>query len=232
MRVLNSALFSDSADHIDSEGSWAVSYGDMVTLLLCFFILFFTIDPKKEKSDQLQVGLMSVMAAKSTSSKNKSEVNGINEDLANKWNGVAYKSKNRILIEFPGISFFKSGQVDITPTGKVALLQFVAKYIPYAGSYQVDIRAFTDLKKVRKKRNARFRDNVELSALRSVSAMRVLQNSGVPLNRIRLGGYGEHVTTANELDVARKANPEASHRDLDLARKVVLVIQPDGENVP
>lgn len=27
--------------HTDSDGSWAISYGDMITLLLSFFVIFF-----------------------------------------------------------------------------------------------------------------------------------------------------------------------------------------------
>ena len=35
--------------HIDTEGSWAISYGDMITLLLGFFILFFSLEPETKK---------------------------------------------------------------------------------------------------------------------------------------------------------------------------------------
>ena len=39
---------------IDSEGSWAISYGDMITLLLTFFILFFNM--KKHDDSKTVVG--------------------------------------------------------------------------------------------------------------------------------------------------------------------------------
>jgi flagellar motor protein MotB len=63
----------------------------------------------------------------------------------------------------------------------------------------------------------RFKDNLELSALRAVSAMRELQELGVPLHRMKVGGYGE----------IRKLAGDASDSDLALARKLVLVIEPE-----
>ena len=48
-------------DEVDSEGSWAISYGDMVTLLLAFFVLFFTVDPAVEKEEQLKDSLITAL---------------------------------------------------------------------------------------------------------------------------------------------------------------------------
>ena len=33
----------------DSEGTWAISYGDMITLLLSFFVIFYNADFKAKK---------------------------------------------------------------------------------------------------------------------------------------------------------------------------------------
>ena len=41
-------------ENIDTEGSWAISYGDMITLLLSFFVLFYTVDPQAEKQQSMQ----------------------------------------------------------------------------------------------------------------------------------------------------------------------------------
>ncbi len=46
---------------VDSEGSWAISYGDMVTLLLTFFILFFSLDSTPQKYTAIQDALVSAL---------------------------------------------------------------------------------------------------------------------------------------------------------------------------
>jgi len=111
----------------------------------------------------------------------------------------------------------------------VAIANFVKVYMPYAGNYNVGIRAYADKRKVLKK-NRKFEDNLELSALRSIATMRVLQAAGIPLNRIRTGGYGELILTANELTEI-PADKRAPASEYDFARKVVLVIEPDSSEI-
>ena len=82
--------------------------------------------------------------------------------------------------------------------GKVLLGRFIDKYIPYAGKFRVKIQAFTDDRPVSRSEH-RFKDNVELSALRSISVLRYLQNHGVPLNRVEIGGKG--IMSKNALKV-------------------------------
>ena len=40
----------EAASEEESEGTWAVSYGDMITLLLSFFVIFYNTDFEKEKT--------------------------------------------------------------------------------------------------------------------------------------------------------------------------------------
>ena len=54
---------------VDSEGSWAVSYGDMITLLLSFFVLYFTVDFEAQRDEQLK-GAMLVELGKLNIDKN------------------------------------------------------------------------------------------------------------------------------------------------------------------
>lgn len=222
---------------IDSEGSWAISYGDMITLLLCFFILFFTTDAARDYRTRLTAAML---AAFEDNRKvegappprvlldiGTKREEGIDLTLVKTWNGSAHQIGEKLLIEFPGVSFFKSGKTDLTPQGKKALVEFTQRFMPYAGQYIVNIVAFTDHRKViKKKRGRKFDDNLELSALRAVSTMRSLQVNGIPLTRMRLGGHGELMTTAQELE--RLPASERAGKEMDLARRIVIVIEPEG----
>jgi chemotaxis protein MotB len=223
---------------VDSEGSWAVSYADMVTLLLGFFILFFTVDVDQERAETLMNSLKMTLnsldqrapaafaaplAHVSTGSSPlpvpdvEFEIEGVDMNL------VDFNEK--LIVDFVGVSFFRSGEIKLTPAGEEVLKAFTRKYMPYAGQYMLQIQAFTDNKPVKQLKGRKFSDNLELSALRSVAAMRVLQRAGIPLQRMRISGLGELVLSEEYL---RKAHEQSAQgNELDLARKIIIVIQPE-----
>lgn len=231
---------AENHEEVDSEGSWAISYGDMITLLLSFFIIFFTIDPteKNNTNIKLKMSLIETLNDKSSAAISdnaqslnvgRKDENGIDPDVLKEWNGLAHDKGSHVIIEFPGVSFFNSAETTLTPKGHDALQKFVNVYMPYAGNYFISIRAFADRRGISDRSKHRFKDNLELTALRSVSTMRILQKAGIPLSRVRVGGYGEHIVTANELkEIPISSRGPAS--ELDLARKVVLVIEPEVIN--
>lgn len=232
MRAVNRERRQLSED-VDGEGSWAISYGDMVTLLLCFFILFFTTDHSKDHQQRLTKTLLDVMKSASAPSVptasadvglGKNADGGLDNEMVKVWDGAAHQVGDKLVVEFPGISFFKSSATDLTEDGQAALRRFVSLYMPYAGQHTLSIRAFTDRRKVTRGAH-RYEDNLELSALRSVATMRYLRKLGIPPEQVRLGGHGELVTTAEEL--ARLPAAERSQKEFDLARRVVLVIEPE-----
>lgn len=233
MGVLKERRTGDS-NEVDSDGSWAVSYGDMITLLLTFFILFFSTDSKKERLEKMERDLAIKLdsTAKLTISPEEGSRKPASEDYEEvvgpqRFQARVYKVGQRLIVEFPNTSFFGLGKIELTKDGERELKGFVEKYLPYAGSYVLGIRAYTDNKKVIAYANRRFKDNLELSALRSVATMRVLQRLGIPLSRMRLGGYGELNLTATELSRAIASEPDYAENGIKLARKVVLVVEPE-----
>ncbi len=231
--------FETQHEEVDSEGSWAVSYGDMITLLLTFFILFFSVHPNNDAEDnlKLKISLMETLAKTSSQMTGyneqldigKEKKHGIDPKVVKEWGGLIHDEGNHVIVEFPGVSFFNTGSIDVTNKGTDAIRRFVEVYTPYAAHYKIGIRAFADKRRVRADKHFRFKDNLELTALRSVATLRVLQKYGIPLSKIKLGGYGEHLTTATELNQlpASKRSPSS---ELDLARKVVLVIEQEEKN--
>lgn len=178
--------------HTDTEGSWAISYGDMITLLLSFFVIFFSFDFKKENEQKLEESAIRNIALMDTSVPGE---NGLSEndttqvEELNEITTVVKKDKNNLVIFFKGANFFDSGETNINFYGQTLLEKFVTKYLPYAGKFKLKIQAFTDNQPVNQNTH-RYKDNVELSALRSISVMRYLQKNGIPLNRVEIGGKG------------------------------------------
>lgn len=177
----------------DTEGSWAISYGDMITLLLSFFVIFFSFDFQDEKEKTLEQNAMKNIALMDTYQEKKSgihEQESVTIDDLNEITTVVKKERDgKLVVFFKGANFFNSGATSVNEFGQVLLTKFIAKYVPYAGKFRLKIQSFTDSTPVTEGRH-RFKDNVELSALRSISVMRYLQTNGVPLNRVEIGGKG------------------------------------------
>lgn len=223
-------------DEIDQEGTWAVSYGDMVTLLLSFFILFFSINPNNQNSLQPTSPLTLSMA---NSDKKLSVINTNTanlpltktpelNDLIKQLNGVAVPNGKKLIIDFPGVSFFRSGKIPLTPRGTELLRGFASAYQPYMSQYKLAVIAYADTKKVRQTSHLKYSDNIELSALRGIAALRVLQGAGIPLKLMKTAGFGEIELTLQQL---AKANNDDLNENtkLSLARRVILVIEPEEE---
>lgn len=219
---------------VDSEGTWIISYADMITLLLAFFVMFFSTDPKASRAEQLQMALIESLSRgekdagqiaqrilSGDGSSPGSMVESVPESLVTSLGATVHEVNGKVLVEFPQISFFRSGEIGLTKEGEEAVIEFAKRYMPFAGSYTLGIQAFTDSKKVIQKRGRKFSDNLELSALRAIETMKAFSRSGIPLSRMRIGGYGELSTTARELaSMGSSANVDA------LSRKVVLSIEP------
>jgi len=220
--------FQDLAE-ADTEGTWAISYGDLLTLLVAFFIVFFSADKFIEKNKNT----VDLALKQSTSSRLMHDIQkGLfpDEAIQDIVRAKIYPKGNKIFVEFLGVSFFKSADVKIEPEALKLLSNFYQQYQPYMGRYNVAIRAFSDPRPMREDTKRKFNDNIQLSTLRSLEVMRILEKLGVPLNIMRIQGYGELQLT--EADLARLDDEKLKRRPTalnDLARTVILVIEPKEE---
>jgi flagellar motor protein MotB len=133
---------------------------------------------------------------------------------------------DNLVVTFGKISFFDSGSTEVRKETIPFLKLFTEKYLPYAGKYQLSIKGFTDKKPVRKERR-NYKDNLELSVLRAVSAMRHLQKAGLPLNRMEIAGVGELRTIEKIIPKSTQLDPKELEA---LSRTVMLVIKPEKES--
>ena len=227
---------SIQSNSVDSEGSWAISYGDMVTLLLAFFVLFFSIDQQEISAKKLAQSLITnieTLGSNSEDGKKESPIQagedqkeqGVDDKILENWGAEVSQIGDRIVVDFPGVVFFKVGETKPTGSAKEVLQKFVNKYLPYAGKYRLGVKAYTDNRTVLQKPGRAFKDNLELSALRAVATMRILQVSGIPLNRMGLAGYG--VLNLKPEYIEKLPEKYQNMDSRDLARKVLLIIEPE-----
>lgn len=261
----DNTAFLLSGEAESSHSNWAISYGDMVTLLLSFFIMFFGVKENtkfqrfqkalNEKTKALSSGAGTGTATGTAPGVSKPGTGegqagggplrtGIDKpgprggkmDLA--WSQLAklgsarfIKDQQRLVVEFPDVSFFEFNRTELTNAGRAELESFSKLFAPYQTGLRLIVIGYTDNVKVKvskkKKKVYRYTDNLELSALRGVAAVRHLIDLGVSQERIRVGGEGEWKGKTSYDGVvgdAGQAPVDVAKAD-SKARKVVLVIE-------
>lgn len=227
---------NESFEEHENDELWAISYGDMITLLLSFFVIYFSTDFKKNQQEKLDEHFISSFKITDVALDKKYPKSQISDKQQKAFeevpkfellkNAKITKFEDRLLITFDTLNFFDSGLTDPNKSGEQMLKAFASKYIPYAGMYKLSIKAFTDKKPVTNKH--RYKDNMELSALRALSALRILQKAGIPLNRLEIAGYGEMDKLKSFVDQEKLQKLSAKEIN-DLSRTLIIIIKHDNE---
>lgn len=200
---------------------WNVTYGDMVTLVLCFFVALFafsSIDAKKYEQVQLSLrsalggtggvlsGSESVFDAKLIPSPVQQMYQEIKEAIEDsKWKGKAEVTitERGITISFKEKMFFKIGSAQIYSEAE-SILENVGKILKER-KFPLRIEGHTCDLPIR---SAQFPSNWELSAIRATNVAKFLINQvGFEPERISIAGYGQyHPLVPNDSEENRAKN--------------------------
>ena len=120
MKRLNKSLRENDTEEHD-HGSWAISYGDLVTILLSFFILFFSTDFAKKDKQLIDQSLVESIEGTLFLSEPMSE-NFNNDDIS-----IKKINKDNFLVFFKNTSFFNSGSVSPNKEFNERMKLFVKK---------------------------------------------------------------------------------------------------------
>lgn len=163
------------------ENDWLATYGDLMSLLLVFFVLFYIF------SITGQMPLLSdALQAYQDDTKRATE---IPEDM-----DIAPKDTGReMVISIPSQVLFDLGKADLKPAAIPYLEEAVndlTTILSEQPDAQVRIEGYTDNIPIH---NWRFRDNWELSAARSISVVKFLiEEKQFDPMRLQAMGYGEY----------------------------------------
>ncbi|MBI3070894.1 MAG: OmpA family protein [Deltaproteobacteria bacterium] len=214
----------DGDDGRASQDLWLISYADLMTLLLAFFVMILAISSVREdKFEKLKREVNPKAAAP------LSDAQGTVDKLIE---GKGLAAVARTVLSESGLSIqldksilFASARADVVAAGR-AILEPIAKVLVGLGAgYEVVVEGHTDDIPMR---GGGFRSNWELSTQRAVEVLRVLAESGVSADRLSAQGFAETrplvpaVGTSEEIARARAKNRrvELRVRSVDAASRI------------
>ena len=190
--------------------AWLATYGDMVTLVLTFFVLLYSFSSVNEKKlKEISAALTSLLGGGTTGEAILDGGNGILEEVAPetddiqdstftkvseflKENGLQdvaqIKTDERgIIIELNDKILFESGKSDLIPQSKEVLDKISSLLATLDNGFIIE--GHTDDIPIN---NYKFNDNWDLSSARAVSVIRYFtQVKGLDSAKFQSAGYGE-----------------------------------------
>jgi chemotaxis protein MotB len=204
----------DLENLLNKGALWAVTYGDLMSYLMIFFLIMFTFSLKGKKAasgiEALQTHFGGQKDSKSMQRLDqRQKEEDVAEDLQKKFQ--AKVTEEKILITLSDKVLFDSGSAELKPGIFPVLKDFADSVRKMPNNILVE--GHTDNVPLRK---GRYRSNFELSMARAYSVMQhLIEKEGIDPKRFSGSGYGDN------RPVALNDTPE--HRALNRRIEISLI---------
>ncbi len=197
---------SPAEEDEDITSFWLITYSDMTTLLLSFFLLMFSFTLMSQKrQEELLDMLNKVASGKVVQQRSKEELEAAARDIAaqfKKEDTFVETTEEEVTVGLSSAVTFRLGDDALSPEAQLALATAgdIIRKMPNA----VRVEGHTDDIPMR---GGRFSSNWHLSAARAQSVVRLLVEKGVDPRRLEVVGYGEvRPRQPNDGELGRAAN--------------------------
>ena len=204
---------------IPFDQEWIFTYGDLVTLLLCFFILLFSMcRTDVEKSKQISESLKSMPPGSpfifSGQSSNLDKASKELQQLEIPDDVTVNASKSGVEVTFSKTIAFDQGSIEL----KDKAIKALDKMMPIIGQLQniIEISGHTD----ESDSNQKYPTNWELSVARASVIAAFLESKLIPIKRMQVAGYG---------DTRPRFFPDTAYKR-NLNRRVQLLLLPEDKD--
>jgi chemotaxis protein MotB len=182
-----------------SQAAWALSFADLMTLLMCMFVFMYSYAEMnasrfREISESMRSAFVSESnpsgVAQTAASKASSAVDLLSKAFAAQLASGQITVESRagsLLIKLGEAGAFGSGEAVLSPMA----LQLIARVavVARAGNARLVIGGHTDNVPIR---NGRYQDNWDLSAARAIAVVRELvERQGMDPKQIEAQGFGD-----------------------------------------
>lgn len=176
------SLFQEPA----AEELWLISYADLLTLLIGFFVLLIAASPLKlSRFEKLAASLTGDEPPPLEQLRDQVEKMITQENLQDRV--ITREDAEGLGIEFKDALMFDSGSAALRPEGQEAIAS-VAKLVRELKDRAVIIEGHTDDVPIS---TPQFRSNWELSAQRAINVRMALESSGIPGARMSIRGFAD-----------------------------------------
>lgn len=222
------------------DTSWMLTYGDIITLLMIFFVLMFSSSKlSEEKFDKVAQSINESLnrpgpdpEADPTQAPTipplqsaQALLDQMIKDRDLEMEMQTTLTPSGLMIELSSNSFFQSGSADIKPTMIKSLVDLseIIQDFP-TEDYQVDVEGHTDNVPIN---TIQFPSNWELSALRAVNVAHIFEDNGMPRERIAAIAYADTKPKKPNTDESGINIPENQAEN----RRVVVFVSELDEDV-
>jgi flagellar motor protein MotB len=203
--------------HLEDGDShlWAVSYSDLLMVLMSFFVIYFSFDD----SSSAKTGILNI--AKSM----KGEVvagssadagtmkNGHDGGVGSYAKGTNESFRKRleelnVKVETPGSALmlnldsdiFALGQFELNDQTQTQLKEILKIVEPYKNEIEIVVIGHSDTKHIGRKNNY-LTNNFDLSSLRALKALQFVIDQGFPSEQISAQGAGENARNSRSISL-------------------------------
>ncbi|MDQ3000008.1 MAG: OmpA family protein [Fibrobacterota bacterium] len=210
-------------EHEGAEEDWLMSYADLVTLLMAFFLAMLSVshvDPAL--FEQVKKGMRTDIGkekdVKTPLGEIKHDLDSLLEQERNRGEVSIDLGRDGIILEFSSSAVFDPGKAEIGSAARANMDKVTGamKGIEYY-KFAVDIEGHTDNIPIK---TLQFPSNWELSVSRSTNIVKYMIEKGIPSERLKAAGYADTKPKAPNIDDA--GNPVPGNQAKN--RRIVLKI--------
>ena len=175
----------------DDSSAWLITYSDMITLLLAFFLLMYSFSVmSQDRKEDLVEELRGVVDQKVADTQTRAQLEETARKVAQQLEKAAAfveSTETEVTVGLSSAVTFGSGDDVLSPAGDLALAK--AARILTGLPNVVRIEGHTDDVPVHG--GGRFQSNWQLSAARAQTVVRVFMREGLDPRRIQVVGYAD-----------------------------------------
>lgn len=171
------------------EESWLLSYADLITNLLLFFVVLLT-------AANLNKGRMQQIVKSISGAESPASLESIRREIDAEIARQKLQDMVRTTVSNDGLEVslnsglvFDSGKASLRPELEATVASMLKLMAPYSSKYGFAVEGHTDLTPI--VAGGAFATNWELSSARAIVVRQRLESAGIQRNRIRVEGYAD-----------------------------------------